>query len=103
MKYWYYSKIIDNLINNTSINSGNISLVIKELGNILGKDNLKLYQRYPNKNNNNYSLVICGDKQCYNIGKWMYKNSTIYLERKYSRYLELFNKYNKKSVVPTEM
>lgn len=38
MKYWYYSKIIDNLINNTSINSGNISLVIKELGNILGKD-----------------------------------------------------------------
>ena len=77
--------------------------VVSSIRNILGKDNLKLYQRYPNKNNNNYSLVICGDKQCYNIGKWMYKNSTIYLERKYSRYLELFNKYNKKSVVPTEM
>lgn len=67
--------------------------VLNDIKKILNKENLKLSQRYPEKNNNNYSLRICGDLQCYKIGKWMYKDSTIFLERKYKRFLELKNKY----------
>ena len=48
MKYWYYSKVVNHLIENTAINSGNISLVIKEIGNILGKDiSLQLEDNLP--------------------------------------------------------
>ena len=51
MKYWYYSKAINHLIENTAINSGNISLVIKEIGNILGKDiSLQLEDNLPYSN-----------------------------------------------------
>lgn len=78
--------------------------VISSIRHVLGKDNVKLCSRFPDRNNNNCSLVLCGDKQCYNIGSWLYGNATIYLKRKYERYLELYNKYNTKNmVVPTGM
>ena len=64
------------------------------LRSILKKDNLKLQQRHPEKDNN-YSLRICGGKQCYEISKWMYNGSTIHLQRKYEKYQELCRKYEK--------
>lgn len=67
--------------------------VLNDIKKILKKENLKLSQRHPERNNNNYSLRICGDSQCYDIAKWMYKDSTIYLSRKYERYLKLKEKY----------
>lgn len=67
--------------------------VLNAIKDLLGKSNLKLSQRYAERDNNNYSLRICGDLQCYKIAKWMYEDSTIYLTRKYERYLELKAKY----------
>lgn len=67
--------------------------VISSIRKVLNKENLKLSQRHKDRDNNNYQLRICGDLQCYNIAKWLYKDSTIYLIRKYDRFLELKNKY----------
>ena len=68
--------------------------VVKTIRKILNKENIKLSYRHPERNNNNATLAICGDRQIYNIGQWMYKDATIYLERKYLRFLELSKKYN---------
>jgi intein-encoded DNA endonuclease-like protein len=73
------------------------SEVIKSIRHILKKDNIKICQRFPDRNNNNCSLYISGDRQIYNIGKWLYHDATIYLVRKHDRYMEIFNKYNTKN------
>ena len=36
-------------------------------------------------------LVSCGNNQILKILDWIYKNSTIHLERKFSKYQELIN------------
>lgn len=59
------------------------------------KENLKLQERHPDRNNNNVSIKISGDKQIYSIMSRIYKDATIYLIRKYDRYLKLQEKYNK--------
>lgn len=59
------------------------------------KGNLKLQERHPDRNNNNVSIKISGDKQIYSIMNQIYKDATIYLTRKYERYLKLQEKYNK--------
>jgi len=60
-----------------------------------GKENLKLQERHPDRDNNNVSIKISGDKQIYSIMNQIYKDATIYLNRKYERYLKLQEKYNK--------
>ena len=52
--------------------------------------NKKLGKRW-NNNKNNYTLDISGNRQVYNFLTTLYDNATIYLERKYERYLELKN------------
>lgn len=59
------------------------------------KENLKLQERHPDRDNNNVSIKISGDKQIYSIMSRIYKDATIYLTRKYDRYLKLQEKYNK--------
>lgn len=67
--------------------------VITSIRSILNKDNVKLRKRFPDRDNNNCMLNLCGDLQVYNICKWMYKDATIYLKRKYDRFKELEKKY----------
>lgn len=67
--------------------------IINDIRKILGKENLKISKRYPERNNNNASLAICGDFQIYKIGLWLYRDATIFLDRKYKRFLEIKNKY----------
>lgn len=56
-------------------------------------EHLKLDQRHKDRDNNNYQINIGGNKKVINLLNWMYKDSTIYLERKYEKYLEIVNKY----------
>lgn len=51
--------------------------------------NVKLEQRHPERNTNNYQITIGGNKQVKRILDSLYFNSTIYLERKYNRYKQL--------------
>lgn len=67
--------------------------VIFSIRAILNKTNVKMSERHPDRDNNNYYLALCGDKQVYNIGKWLYNGATIYLNRKHERFLELSKKY----------
>ena len=77
--------------------------VISAIRTIIGKENVKLTKRYPERNNNNCSLNLCGDLQVYKICKWMYEDATIYLKRKHERFKILENKYvNKKQSSPQE-
>ncbi len=52
------------------------------------KPDLKLIQRFPERKTNNYTLNFSGNIQCMNILNMMYENSSIYLDRKYEKYLE---------------
>ena len=71
--------------------------VMEQIRHILSKDNVKLSDRYPERDNNNRSLNLCGDEQVYRICKWMYDGATIFLKRKHDRYLQLKRKYTKNS------
>lgn len=67
--------------------------VVSAVQHIFGKENVQLQERHPERQNNNYSLVLCGDAQVCRICDWMYDDATIYLQRKYDRYLEVKRKY----------
>ena len=44
---------------------------------------------------NTYCIDMSGARQIENFLKWLYKDATIYLDRKYNLYLELIEKNNK--------
>lgn len=48
-----------------------------------------LRNRYKERNNNNLTLAICGNRVIENILDWIYYDSNIYLDRKYEKYLVL--------------
>lgn len=64
--------------------------------------NKKLGKRW-NDNKNNYTLDISGNRQVYDFLTTLYDNATIYLERKYERYLELKNIVSLPSVMKDEI
>ncbi len=53
--------------------------------------NVKLIKRHKNKVNN-YTLMISGNLQVERLLEYIYQNSSVYLERKYKRFLDLKNK-----------
>lgn len=55
----------------------------------VGKPNLQLYQRFPERGVNNWTMCISGKKQVVEILSGIYNNATIYLERKYKKYAEM--------------
>ena len=59
----------------------------------LNKPNLKLLQRHPERDVNNYSLHICGNVQICKIMDWLYEDATIYLKRKHDKYLQCKETY----------
>lgn len=54
---------------------------------------VKLAQRHPKRNVNNYTLLYCGNQQIEKFLKMLYKDSDIYMERKYQIF-ELLLKCN---------
>lgn len=51
--------------------------------------------RYPDRDNHNLQTGICGNRLIYRFCEWMYKNSNIFLKRKYEKFL-LLEENNKK-------
>lgn len=56
---------------------------------------IKLRQRHPGRNNNNYDLEIGGRLQVKRILEYIYSDAEVYLDRKYERYQYFLNEYNK--------
>jgi len=54
-----------------------------------------IISRFPDRNNNNMQLEICGNRLIQKILDWLYKDATMYILRKYNKYIELI-KQNKK-------
>lgn len=53
------------------------------------KTNVKLSQRFPERENNNYTLTYGGNQQVPKLLDIIYNNATIYLQRKYNKYAEM--------------
>lgn len=51
--------------------------------------NIKLYQRFPERENNNFTLHYGGNQQVPKLLDIIYKDATIYLQRKYNKYAEM--------------
>lgn len=82
-------------------NTGSYSLkfcgckeILSLLKSILNKDDLVLTSRFPDRNNNNYSFTISGNRQVLQTCDWMYCNAERFLIRKKEKYLFLKGKYN---------
>ena len=55
---------------------------------------VKLGQRYPERENNNYELRYCGNRQIDFFLDILYRDATIYMDRKYKTYQLLKAKYS---------
>jgi ferritin len=58
--------------------------IVKEQINI----EMKVYERYKNLTR----ISLCGNKRVCGFLDWLYKDATIYLDRKFKLYVELKNK-----------
>lgn len=55
----------------------------------IDKENLILCKRHKDKENNNYTLTVGGNKQVLKIVSLLYENASVYLNRKYEKYLKM--------------
>ena len=55
----------------------------------MDKENLVLSKRHKDKENNNYTLTIGGNKQVLKLLSLLYENASVYLNRKYEKYLKM--------------
>lgn len=72
--------------------------VVNTLANILSdkfKCSPQITARFKDRDNNNKQLQICGNKIIQQILDWLYKDSTLCIQRKYNKYLELVEQNNK--------
>ena len=60
---------------------------------------MKSHQRHPEKGTNNYSFNVGGNIQVLRILDTLYKNATIYLDRKYEKYKEVKEAYQQQERV----
>lgn len=67
--------------------------MLEGIRKFLGKENVKLSQRWSERNNNNYDLNLSGNKQIEKIMSILYKDATVFLKRKYEVF-ELLQKEN---------
>ena len=61
----------------------------KHILKFFGKENSKLYKRHPEKDTDNYQFNIGGNYQILRCLDMLYKDATVYLDRKYERYLKI--------------
>ena len=66
--------------------------IVKSISKILG-EKFKCFpaitDRYPDRDNNNLQMNICGNQVVKSILDWLYKDANIYMDRKYNKYLDL--------------
>lgn len=86
-------------IDTARYNKGNLTItgtkdIIFSISTIIKKEcdvNCYIYERHKERNNNNYTLSISGNIQIIRLLDWLYDGSSIFLNRKYEKYLLLKN------------
>ena len=84
-------------IDNSRYNKGNLTItgtkeIIQAISELIKTEcdvNTYIYERHKERNNNNYTLSICGNLQIIRLLDWLYADSTIFLIRKYEKYIQL--------------
>ena len=71
--------------------------MLEGIKGFFGKNNLKLSQRYADRDNNIYSLTVGGNFQTMDIVKNIYKDATIFMERKHDKYIQFLKEYEQYS------
>ena len=71
--------------------------MLEGIKKFLGKENLKLSQRHPDRSNNIYELQIGGNFQAADICRNLYKDATIFMERKHDKYIQFLKEYEQYS------
>lgn len=66
-----------------------LTSIVNKLGLIMTDKRLK--PRHPERNLNNYTMKFCGTVQVYNTMCSLYETATVYLDRKYNKYLDIVN------------
>lgn len=61
-----------------------LQIIFSELG-----INSSLSKRHKERKNNNFTLTVNGNRQIQRLMNWLYQDATIFLQRKYYKYLEL--------------
>lgn len=84
----HMEKFLKDISSNHKINVCGTREFLTGVLNAIGY-NSRLYQRHPERNVNNYDIDIGGNRQVINILSFIYRDATVYLERKYNRFLEL--------------
>ena len=59
--------------------------------------------RNPQNNNNNRTITISGNKQVIKVMEWMYKDSSLYLERKHNKFLEFCKTREERGVIVSKL
>lgn len=54
-----------------------------------------LRSRWKERDNNNATVALCGNRVIARVCDWMYKDATIYLDRKYEKYITLLEQNSK--------
>lgn len=82
------------------------SIMYDKIYNILDNnvDNFKGYGYFRHKEKTyTKTLVVSSKKVVYKLLKYLYKDATIYLDRKYNKYLEIINILETQSTIPSEV
>ena len=48
-----------------------------------------LRSRFPERDNNNITMSICGNNKVLNICKWLYEDSNIFMQKKYDNFVKM--------------
>mgnify|MGYP001148009924 CR=1 FL=1 len=75
-------------ITSTDMFCNKLKYIFKNILNITSSIRI----RHPGHNNNICMLEISGGRQCKKLLDWLYKDATIYLQRKYDSYISLLDK-----------
>lgn len=70
------------------VSTESFCISIKKIANSLGVTSIILYTRFPERKNNTRNLKITKKSEMVVFLKWLYNNATIYMNRKYFKYLE---------------
>ena len=73
--------------------------MIEGIKSFLNKKETKIVQRYKDRAVNNYTLTIGGNDQVMTMIDFFYKGATIYLDRKYEKYLLMKKMYDMHFIV----
>lgn len=84
-----YLKPAFNVVSTLDFCNGLMNVIKKETGS-----NCYMQKRHKNKNTNTRQLEISGTKQIMSVMDWLYKDATVFIQRKFDKYSSFLAEYH---------